>query len=47
MTFVSTSGGSGGAAGARDLAQRLSGSPIDAVLVLGDLGGHDACAGRS
>ena len=38
VTFVSTSGGSGGAAGARDLARRLAG-PIDAVLVLGDMGG--------
>ena len=38
VTFVSTSGGSGGAAGARDLVHRLSGNPIDAVLVLGDLG---------
>jgi hypothetical protein len=38
VTFVSTSGGSGGAAGARDLARRLGGNPIDAVLVLGDLG---------
>jgi peptidase M28-like protein len=38
VTFVSTSGGSGGAAGARDLAKRLSGNPIDAVLVLGDVG---------
>jgi hypothetical protein len=38
VTFVSTSGGSGGAAGARDLAHRLGGNPIDAVLVLGDLG---------
>jgi hypothetical protein len=37
VTFVSTSGGSGGAAGARDLARRLGGNPIDAVLVLGDL----------
>ncbi|MEA2286820.1 MAG: hypothetical protein QOJ21_2863 [Solirubrobacteraceae bacterium] len=36
VTFVSTSGGSGGAAGARDLAGRL-GRPIDAVLVLGDM----------
>jgi Peptidase family M28 len=41
ITFVSTSGGSGGAAGARDLARRLAGNPIDAVLVLGDLGGRD------
>src|SRR4051812_43055495 len=38
VTFVSTSGGSGGAAGARDLAKRLKGTRIDAVLVLGDLG---------
>jgi Peptidase family M28 len=38
VTFVSTSGGSGGAAGARDLAGRLGGS-TDAVLVLGDMGG--------
>jgi hypothetical protein len=38
VTFVSTSGGSGGAAGARDLVHRLGG-PVDAVLVLGDLAG--------
>src|SRR3954464_12586428 len=37
VTFVSTSGGSGGAAGARDLARRPRGNPIDAVLLLGDL----------
>jgi hypothetical protein len=39
VTFVSTSGGSGGAAGARDLVGRLgaSGGPIDAILVLGDM----------
>ncbi|MEA2382287.1 MAG: hypothetical protein QOH72_2258 [Solirubrobacteraceae bacterium] len=37
VTFVSTSGGSGGAAGARDLVKRLGGNSIDAVLVLGDL----------
>src|SRR5919202_4627464 len=37
VTFVSTSGGSGGAAGARDLASRLGGNAVDAVLVLGDL----------
>jgi hypothetical protein len=36
VTFVSTSGGSGGAAGARDLVGRL-GRPIDAILVLGDM----------
>src|SRR4051794_14794199 len=41
VTFVSTSGGSGGAAGARDPAKRLSGNPIDAGLVLGDLGRRD------
>jgi hypothetical protein len=39
VTFVSTSGGSAGLAGARDLAQRLGG-PRDAILVLGDLAGR-------
>lgn len=39
VTFVSTSGGSGGLAGARDLPRRLGG-PEDAVLVLGDLAGR-------
>jgi hypothetical protein len=39
ITFVSTSGGSGGAGGARDLPRHLVGS-TDAVLVLGDLGGE-------
>jgi hypothetical protein len=39
VTFVSTSGGSGGLAGARDLVHRLTG-PTDAVLVLGDLAGQ-------
>jgi hypothetical protein len=38
VTFVSTSGGSGGLAGARDLVGRLTG-PTDAVLVLGDVAG--------
>ena len=38
VTFVSTSGGSAGLGGARDLAQRLGGRP-GAVLVLGDLAG--------
>ena len=38
ITFVSTSGGSGGAAGVRDLVRRLDRNPIDAVLVLGDVG---------
>lgn len=37
ITLVSTSGGSGGAAGARALAGRLGGGPVDAVLVLGDM----------
>jgi hypothetical protein len=39
VTFVSTSGGSGGLAGARDVVHRLSG-PTDAVIVLGDVGGR-------
>jgi hypothetical protein len=39
VTFVSTSGGSGGLAGARDLVHRLTG-PTGAVLVLGDLAGQ-------
>jgi hypothetical protein len=39
VTFVSTSGGSGGLAGARDLVHRLTGA-TDAVLVLGDLAGR-------
>ncbi|HEU4977830.1 MAG TPA: M28 family peptidase, partial [Solirubrobacteraceae bacterium] len=38
ITFASVSGGSGGAAGAADLARRLD-VPVDAVLVLGDLAG--------
>ncbi|HEX7299410.1 MAG TPA: M28 family peptidase [Solirubrobacteraceae bacterium] len=38
VTFVSTSGGSAGLAGARDVVDRLSG-PTDAVLVLGDVAG--------
>ncbi|MDX6656483.1 MAG: hypothetical protein QOH62_1276 [Solirubrobacteraceae bacterium] len=37
ITLVSTSGGSGGAAGARALADQLGGTPVDAVLVLGDM----------
>jgi hypothetical protein len=37
ITLVSTSGGSGGAAGARALAGELGGGPVDAVLVLGDM----------
>jgi peptidase M28-like protein len=41
VTFVSTTGGSGGAAGARDLVRRLSGNTIDAVVVLGDLGSRN------
>jgi Peptidase family M28 len=39
ITFVSTSGGSGGLAGARDLPGRLAGG-VDAVLVLGNLAGR-------
>jgi hypothetical protein len=38
VTFVSTSGGSAGLGGARDLVERLPGRP-GAILVLGDLGG--------
>jgi len=38
LTFVSTSGGSGGAAGAADLAAHIP-RPVDAVIVLGDLAG--------
>jgi hypothetical protein len=38
VTFVSTSGGSAGLGGARDLAERLPGRP-GAILVLGDLAG--------
>jgi Peptidase family M28 len=38
VTFVSTSGGSAGLGGARDLVERLPGRP-GAILVLGNLGG--------
>ena len=41
LTLVSTSGGSGGAAGAADYARHVGG-PVDAVLVLGDLGATDS-----
>ncbi|CAN5556128.1 hypothetical protein BH20ACT17_BH20ACT17_18620 [soil metagenome] len=37
LMLVSTSGGSGGAAGAAVLADQLKGQPVAAVLVLGDL----------
>jgi hypothetical protein len=37
VTLVSTSGGSGGAAGARAIADQVGGAPVDAVLVLGDM----------
>ncbi len=37
LTLVSTSGGSGGVAGVRRLAESLGG-PVDAAIVLGDLG---------
>lgn len=40
ITFVSTSGGSGGSAGARTLARQLAGDPAGAVLVLGDMAGE-------
>lgn len=36
LTFVSTSGGTGGMAGIRDVVDHLGG-PVDAVLVLGDI----------
>jgi hypothetical protein len=42
IVLVSTSGGSGGNAGARDFASHAAqwaGAPIDAAIVLGDLGG--------
>ncbi|TML05293.1 MAG: M28 family peptidase [Actinobacteria bacterium] len=37
ITLASTSGGSGGAAGARAIADQLGGGPVDAVVVLGDM----------
>lgn len=40
VTFVSTSGGSGGLAGAREAIDRLP-RPVDAVLVLGDLASRE------
>lgn len=40
LVLVSTSGGSGGGAGAAEAAGHLTG-PVDAVLVLGDLGGRE------
>ena len=43
LTLVSTSGGSGGAAGARELARTLGG-PVGAVLVLGDLASRNVRA---
>lgn len=43
LTLVSTSGGSGGAAGARELARALGG-PVGAVLVLGDLASRNVRA---
>ncbi|MEA2156109.1 MAG: hypothetical protein QOE11_2249 [Solirubrobacteraceae bacterium] len=43
LTLVSTSGGSGGAAGARALAGELGG-PVGAVLVLGDLASRNVRA---
>ncbi len=39
LTLVSTSGGSGGAAGTADLVRHLA-DPVDAVIVLGDIAGR-------
>jgi hypothetical protein len=44
LTLVSTSGGSGGAAGAKVLADELRGQPVGAVLVLGDLASRNVRA---
>lgn len=44
LTLVSTSGGSGGDAGARVLADELRGKPVGAVLVLGDLASRNVRA---
>jgi hypothetical protein len=44
LTLVSTSGGSGGAAGAKVLADELRGKPVGAVLVLGDLASRNVRA---
>ncbi|CAN5125343.1 hypothetical protein BH20ACT16_BH20ACT16_12750 [soil metagenome] len=44
LTLVSTSGGSGGAAGAVELARELDGQPVGAVLVLGDLASRNVRA---
>jgi len=44
LTLVSTSGGSGGAAGAKVLAGELRGQPVGAVLVLGDLASRNVRA---
>lgn len=40
LVLVSTSGGSGGSGGAAEVARNLRG-PVDAVLVLGDMGGRE------
>ena len=40
LTLVSTSGGSGGLAGVRDLVERLEG-PVDAVIAVGDIAGRE------
>ena len=40
LVLVSTSGGSGGAAGARAWAESVADDPIDAVIVLGDVAGR-------
>jgi hypothetical protein len=46
LVLVSTSGGSGGNAGAREFA-RHPGGPVDAVLVLGDMAGPPSAGPRS
>src|SRR3954470_24447133 len=40
LVLVSSSGGTGGSAGARLWAERNAGAPIDAVIVLGDMAGR-------
>jgi hypothetical protein len=42
VILVSTSGGSGGDAGAADFAASTAGTPVDAAVVLGDLAGAQA-----
>jgi hypothetical protein len=44
LTLVSTSGATGGAAGAKALARELRGQPVGAVIVLGDLASRNVRA---